>query len=616
MTELNIVELIEKNPITKLSNNYNNKLLNKIKENFNEEQQKLYVSSFYCYLNYDKNNDFVIDLDNVWKWLGFKQKNNAKTLLEKNFIIDNDYVNIAFVTSKAKNESNINDEKIKKEDNRGGHNKQTFMMTINCFKKFCLKADTKKAMEIHEYYIKMEETLHEIIEEESNELRLQLEQQKQELEYTKSNAKKEQLKAAEKATILQFPVNTECIYFGIIDNTNINNENLIKFGHTNNLSVRVREHKKIYDNFILINAFKVQNKVEIENLIKKDNRIKNQIRSIEIENKIKNEIIAHDINFTIEKLAYYIKDIIRSKTYSIENFNELMERNDFLENENSYLKEEKEKKNEIINNQKLEIIELKAKIEKQNIKIESINKEEESVYKNTLIPEDDLHKRFNDFINEICIVRPDVEELSVNLEGRYRLWNQKKPSKEVFHALKNYLDFRFKPKKIKTQHGYLGIKLKEAEYKKKFIDSDIETFIFEKCKFFDSGKVLNSVLFKEYQKWKQSINKIISENDIKDIKTYLNECPYALKATVWTEHGNNEGYYGLCLNEDFYREKVKQNNTQGKIIQKKNIETHDLLGIWESIFSASIHENISRAKMSRCVKNKTVIKDYYYCEAT
>ena len=579
MTELNIVELIEKNPITKLSNNYNNKLLNKIKEKFNEEQQKLFVSSFYCYLNYDNIKDFVIDLDNVWKWLGFAQK-------------------------------------IKKEDNRGGHNKQTFMMTINCFKKFCLKADTKKAMEIHEYYIKMEETLHEIIEEESNELRLQLEQQKQELEYTKSNAKKEQLKAAEKATILQFPVNTECIYFGIINNTNEDDEKLIKFGHTNNLSVRVREHKKKYDNFILINAFKVQNKVEIENLIKKDNRIKNQIRSIEIENKIKNEIIAYDTHFTIEKLTYYIKDIIRYKTYSIENFNKLMERNDFLENENSYLKEEKEKKNEIISKQNLEIIELKEKIEKQNIKIESINKEEESVYKNALIPEDDLHKRFNDFINEICIVRPDVEELSVNLEGRYRLWNQKKPSKEVFHALKNYLDFRFKPKKIKTQHGYLGIKLKEVEYKKNFIDSEIETFIFEKCKFFDSGKVLNSVLLKEYQKWKQSINKTISENDMKDIKTYLNDSPYALKATVWTEHGNNEGYYGLCLNEDFYGTKVKQNNTRGKIIQKKNKDTHDLLGTWESIFSASIHENISRAKMSRCVKNKTIIKDYYYCEAT
>ena len=87
MTDLNIVELIEKNPITKLSNNYNNKLLNKIKENFSEEQQKLFVSSFYCYLNYDKNKDFVVDLDNVWKWLGFNQKYNALRVLEKNFIL-------------------------------------------------------------------------------------------------------------------------------------------------------------------------------------------------------------------------------------------------------------------------------------------------------------------------------------------------------------------------------------------------------------------------------------------------------------------------------------------------------------------------------------------------
>ena len=615
MTELNIVELIEKNPITKLSNNYNNKLLNKIKENFNEEQQKLFVSSFYCYLNYDKNKDFVVDLDNVWKWLGFNQKYNALRVLEKNFILDKDYINFAPQVGGAKNEPNNNDEKNKKEDNRGGHNKQTFMMTINCFKKFCLKADTKKAHEIHEYYIKMEDTLYEIIEEESNELRLQLEQKEEELEENKLNSEKEKLKAAEKATILQFPVNTECIYFGIINNTNELNEKLIKFGHTNNLAVRVREHKKNYNDFILINAFKVPNKVEIENLIKKDIHIKKQIRNIEVNEKMKNEIIAYNNHFTIEKLINIIKNIIRSKTYSIENFNKLMENNDFLENENGNLKEERIKKDEIINKLNLEIIELKEKIEKQNITIESINKEEESVYKNILIPEDDLHKRFNDFINEICIVRPDVEELSVNLEGRYRLWNQKKPSKEVFHALKNYLDFRFKPKKIKTQHGYLGIKLKEVEYKKRLINSDIEAFIFEKCKFFDSGKVLNSILLKEYQKWKKSINKIISENDIKDIKTYLNECPYALKATVWTEHGNNEGYYGLCLNEDFYETKVKQNNTRGKIIQKKNIKSNDLLGTWESIFSASIHENISRAKMSRCVKNKTIINDYYYCLA-
>ena len=85
MEQLNIVELIENNPITKLSNTYNSKFLNKIKNCFTEFEQQLFVSSFYCYLNYDKNIDFVIDLDNVWKWLGFKQKIDAKRLLEKYF---------------------------------------------------------------------------------------------------------------------------------------------------------------------------------------------------------------------------------------------------------------------------------------------------------------------------------------------------------------------------------------------------------------------------------------------------------------------------------------------------------------------------------------------------
>ena len=199
MTDLNIVELIEKNPITKLSNNYNNKLLNKIKEKFNEEQQKLFVSSFYCYLNYDKNKDFVIDLDNVWKWLGFSQKIKGKNLLEKNFILNKDYINLTLPAGKVSCDSNLKNEK-----KWGGHLKQTFMMTINCFKKFCLKAGTKKAEEIHEYYIKMEETLHEIIEEESNELRLQLENQNNELIKLDEKNKKQQEQLKNKVIYIKY----------------------------------------------------------------------------------------------------------------------------------------------------------------------------------------------------------------------------------------------------------------------------------------------------------------------------------------------------------------------------------------------------------------------------
>ena len=167
MQELNIIDLIEKNPITKLSNTYNNKLLKKIQQNFTENEQHLFVSSFYCYLNYDKNIDFVVDLDDIWRWLGFNQKVKALSLLEKHFTNNMDY---KFDLQFGKTDL----ETVIKQN--GGQNIKKYFLTIKCFKSLCLKAQTKKASEIHEYYMKLEETLHEIVEEETNELKLQLEQ--------------------------------------------------------------------------------------------------------------------------------------------------------------------------------------------------------------------------------------------------------------------------------------------------------------------------------------------------------------------------------------------------------------------------------------------------------
>lgn len=88
---VDIVNLIESNPITKLNGNYQSKLVEKVQKTFNNYEQQMFVASFYCYLKHDNKNDFVIDLDNVWSWLGFGQKVNAKRVLEKNFTINKDY---------------------------------------------------------------------------------------------------------------------------------------------------------------------------------------------------------------------------------------------------------------------------------------------------------------------------------------------------------------------------------------------------------------------------------------------------------------------------------------------------------------------------------------------
>ena len=168
MSELNIVELIENHPISKLTNTYNVKLLDKIKTNFSDTDQQLFIGSFYCYLNYDTKKDFVVDLDDVWKWMGFNKKYNASIVLNKQFTEKIDYINLAPASSGARSD----DEKW------GGQNIKKIMMTIKCFKSLCLKAQTKKASEIHEYYLKMEEVLHEVIEEEGTELKQKMEEQK------------------------------------------------------------------------------------------------------------------------------------------------------------------------------------------------------------------------------------------------------------------------------------------------------------------------------------------------------------------------------------------------------------------------------------------------------
>lgn len=86
------MELIESNPIVRLTDTYHSKLLTKIQSEFSSEQQILFVASFYSFLNYDQKKDFIIDLDDVWKWVGFKQKVKAKVLLEKHFMVDRDYI--------------------------------------------------------------------------------------------------------------------------------------------------------------------------------------------------------------------------------------------------------------------------------------------------------------------------------------------------------------------------------------------------------------------------------------------------------------------------------------------------------------------------------------------
>ena len=371
---LNIVELIENNPITKLSNTYQGSLLTKIQAKFTDNEQQLFVSSFYCYLNYNQKNDFVIDLDNVWKWLGFSQKVNAKTLLEKNFIIEKDYTKSLLLQQKQTDYKTLLIAQGKQsEHTKGGHNKETIMLTIRTFKLFCLKAGTKKAEQIHEYYIKLEEILQEIVQEESNELKLQLEQKTTQLEQKTTQlenhiilSEEEKLKVREKTLLEQFPPNTQCFYYGFIDNLSDKNERLIKFGNSNFLKNRVYTHKKTYLNFRLVNVFKVDNKIQIENAMKEHPLFIERQRTINIKNNSNAKKFIELLNIdglALDDLDKTIKDIITSLEYSPENYIKLLE-------DNRTLKQELEKANQINNTEKNYILQTEnTRLKLENLKL-------------------------------------------------------------------------------------------------------------------------------------------------------------------------------------------------------------------------------------------------------
>jgi hypothetical protein len=328
---VDIVNLIESNPITKLNGNYQSKMIDKIKNKFNSYEQQIFLSSFYCYLNYDNANDFVIDLDNVWEWLGFSQKVNAKRVLEKNFKFNVDYKLLP--CNLAKQDGNTH----------GGHNKEIFMLNVNTFKKYCLKAGTKKADEIHDYFIKLENVFQEIMQEETNELKLQLENKKKEMKQIEEKKKTEYetklktQKIAEREKILLKEYATIGSIFYIMKvKTLEHGKYIVKIGESRRgVLDRYKEHKHNYEECLLLDCFSVNKSKDFETFIKdheliRGNKVTNLIgHESELELFLIGKNLSYDtlLNIINSNLKYFNNNDAAKLELEIERLKLLLETN-------------------------------------------------------------------------------------------------------------------------------------------------------------------------------------------------------------------------------------------------------------------------------------------------
>lgn len=247
----------------------------------------MYVANLYCFLTYD-DTDFVVSLDRIWKWLGYSRIDECKRNLYKNFKENIDY-KISLVT-----------EKSDKQETRG-RKPEHVLLTLKCFKKLCLKSRTDKADNIHDYNIKLEKLLTNLLVEQSEELHKQLLEKDNNI-FQLQEKIKIQTTHLEDSLITNFD-DKSLVYIGFIEDM------LAKFGSSKDIKTRVfGAHKKQFGpNFTLKYVVMTDKYIALEDLIKDECKNEESVlygrRISKIYNgKNQTELIQLDKDFTIEDL--------------------------------------------------------------------------------------------------------------------------------------------------------------------------------------------------------------------------------------------------------------------------------------------------------------------------
>lgn len=100
-----------------------------------------FIDDFFGLYDVNNKNIFIIDLENVVKWLNTK-KGKIKETLINSYKINIDYI-------------------INKIDNNGkrGAPKEQILLSIQCFKLICMQSKTEKSLEVRKYFLSLEELI-------------------------------------------------------------------------------------------------------------------------------------------------------------------------------------------------------------------------------------------------------------------------------------------------------------------------------------------------------------------------------------------------------------------------------------------------------------------------
>jgi hypothetical protein len=113
-----------------------------------------------AYVTCDVSNDFVIDLDIVFKAIGFTRKDNAKRIVMKNLKEGIDFQIAGVQQEREKRWGFPHLGGKPTSPSVGGRPSETVMLTVNGFKQICMMAETAQGRKVREYYLQLEMTMY------------------------------------------------------------------------------------------------------------------------------------------------------------------------------------------------------------------------------------------------------------------------------------------------------------------------------------------------------------------------------------------------------------------------------------------------------------------------
>jgi hypothetical protein len=492
-------------------------LLNKINYNLDN----IYIDRFWYSIKDDK----WIYLDNeLILWLEYKDIKHGKEQIIKLIkkynkenedykILNNNEFDINNFCAGLIPEQNINEEK------RGAHNKQYITVSPDCFKELCMHVGTSKSKEIKKYYIEIEKVFKFYLEYQNEYRKLELENNKKELENKENIINKINAENYLKSNFYfqNIKLNRE-EYIYIASTNKYLHSNIYKVGKTTNFHSRIHTYQTGRfgdDKYYYLYIFKCHNASILEQYIL--NKLK-LFRYVDTNSKTYKELFQLDYKILLNLMK------------SIENF----------ENNNiSYLNSSFE---EYINNSNKNSL-IKPKI--INNITEYLNQKEldycnKNINENPdLINDDDIKNNYNIYANEDSRSILTKEIIENNLNNTVKLISEYNGNcdDELEFECNTIFKHRFKityshllRKKDRgcyycTKHGILD-KIKIYEYDNKY--NYIKSYNgFEELKNINSNYQLLKNIIREKRWLTPNENKIYSilepNNQKLNIKKVLNK---------------------------------------------------------------------------------------------